>query len=172
MGIEFDDAKLMGNLARMRRAMEPVGIGSHIVLLAGPINQWFQARAAARFKSEGDRASGKWKQLERATWSWRRRSGFPEKHPINVRTGDLKTLLTEEKPNIGHDGVGSFLLWPGGGQNRGRRPEKMRQAAGQVRRRDGSPGTARPVVAWDLVDVAFVHRSFQTFIMTGKQVTR
>lgn len=52
-----------------------------------------RTRAEQRFVSEGDDATGPWQQLAFATGMIRMYQGFQPFHPINVRTGKLRSFV-------------------------------------------------------------------------------
>jgi hypothetical protein len=74
---------------------------------------FLQMRADRRFAIEGDEVSGRWLPLKRATTLMRLRQGYPPQHPINVRSGQMKTWITSADGNVRAQHGMADLTWPG-----------------------------------------------------------
>ena len=61
--------------------------------LVTQVNPVMRNRAFNRFANEGDDAVGKWEPLKKRTEWYRSQQGYPPKHPINVRTGQLRAWM-------------------------------------------------------------------------------
>ncbi len=119
-------------------------------------------RLTTRFASEGDDASGKWLQLAEHTGVIRTREGFGAFHPINVRTGAMRTLL-QTSSRI----TGTKLEIPGvigGGKMIAKLATAQHGNAGARGRRAAPP---RPVLALSYEDASFAEHSLETWIMSG-----
>lgn len=141
-------------------AISPMGLERFLLTKAAP---FIAARAAARFESEGDSASGgKWAPLSPATLQIRaegRESGMwgvGDAHPINVRTQQMERYVTSGIGEIIATGSGGVTLqYPGGDALSV--TDKLRTA------QQGAPSSgnfratpARPVLALDYVDVEYL----------------
>lgn len=93
VGISFyTDARMaQAMMANIGLRLSPVAMAAF--MQAGVV-PYIQERIAARFAGEGDDVVGKWTPLKQETEILRQRHGFPGPHPINVRTGQMRGLLT------------------------------------------------------------------------------
>lgn len=119
-------------------------------------------RAANRFASEGDDASGPWAPLTPGTEAIRTRRHFPPAHPINIRTHDLQRFILGAAGNVIGAGTWQFQ-WPGDPPS-GDLVDKMQTAqSGSV-----NPRTVpRPVVALGVQDYNEILDSLAAFIVDG-----
>lgn len=119
--------------------------------LSGWAPDYLVERAEERFDMEGDRASGKWRDLEPATQDIREHLGYPRAHPINERTRDLRNFL------LFSDGETNFVggqavrfSWPDTPPAQNGLQQKLETA--QLGRK--KPSTVpRPVLAVDAIDL-------------------
>lgn len=121
------------------------------------VDPYLRARAAHRFASEGDAASGKWAPLAPSTVAIRRSEGYPGEHPINRRTGDLERWITgvDGRVTPGESGGDiSYLVLPGGNPY-GEIGEKI-MAAQTGNAPSGKRQPRRPVLAMDNSDLQVV----------------
>ena len=123
--------------------------------LGAEVGPYLQRRAAARFKTEGDSASGKWAPLLPATQNIRATSpGWQvgPAHPINKRTGELEAWVTQGQWAAMSHPEGASLRYPSNAPN-GELAEKVQTA----QKGKSKPRTvARPVLAVDETDVMFI----------------
>jgi len=119
-------------------------------------------RAASRFSSEGDDASGPWAPLTPGTEAIRARRGFPAAHPINIRTHDLQRFILGSTGNVVGAGAWQFQ-WPDDPPS-GTLVDKMQTAQmGRV-----NPNTVpRPVVAIGAHDYNEILDSLSAFLVDG-----
>ena len=109
--------------------------------------------AQRRFDTESNRGAS-WEPLHSATIRRRQEQGFPGAHPINVRTGRMKSLLIHSRPEGGPTGDGVEFEWPE--RVGGELYMKMLRAAGYDKR---TP--ARPVIDADESHVEdFIDKAF------------
>lgn len=122
---------------------------------------WLQRRAAKRFGSEGDDASGKWMPLRKATEHFRSKAGFPPAHPINVRTLQMFDFITSADGSISGGPGYASLNWPGA---RGRGQElaaKIRTAQGLT-----AGVVARPVLGLSQTDDIFISARLLVYLLS------
>jgi hypothetical protein len=58
-------------------------------------HEQFADEIRSRFANEGDSKTGAWQELSVPTQNIREALGFPREHPINVRTGEMFSFLTD-----------------------------------------------------------------------------
>lgn len=137
-------------LDRIDSALSPVGLAQ---FLYGGVQPWLEQRAAERFASEGDDASGKWLPLAPATVEIRESQGFEGSHPINKRTGELEQYITQSQVDVtAAPGVGT-LRFPGRNAPSKAVAEKLSTAQ---RGRTYPRTPARPVLALNEKDLSVV----------------
>src|SRR4051812_39482393 len=88
--IVVDDKDVVHLFDSFERAVTTVSLER---LLSGGIADALRWRAQNRFTTEGDSASGKWAALRPATEDIREFLGYPRAHPINKRSGELRTFV-------------------------------------------------------------------------------
>lgn len=160
VSVDSREAWLM--LRRLQWRLSPVGLHAYMQRKALP---FLQARARARFAGEGDDATGKWAQLAHNTGLIRAKQGFPAWHPINVRTGALRTYVTTTA-KVSSTGTGARILMPGtGGSKELQRKLKKAQRGGPTGK--GKDAPPRPVVAVGAVDQRFLGVSLLDWIKEG-----
>lgn len=138
------------SLDRVRQAISPTGLGS---FLEGTVDPYLRERILGRFATEGDMTSGKWEPLTRNTGYIRHNKGFPALHPINVRTGALRTFVAETNQVRGL-GTGAQLTKP----NVGGTAELQRKLAAAARGgvAQGTKFPARPVAVIGDLDARWI----------------
>lgn len=151
------------NMGRVSQILEKVDANISPIGLAGymttVVNPHLTNAAKARFKSKGDSASGDWAPLAQATQEIRTNLGFTP-DDINVRTGLLRSFVTNPSTNVMQDPIGTTMEWPGTpGVALGRR---LAQAAGRGR------GPARYVIAYDVNTVAYILRTLDSWTILGR----
>lgn len=153
----FIDFEIVGNrrgvqgmLEHLDSALSPSGLATFLGLAAGP---WIKERAADRFASEGDDATGKWAPLQEATIDIREKSGFEGSHPINKRTGELEEYITQGQVGITSVPAVSTLTYPKNSPSTKSLREKMSTAQ---RGRSNPTTVPRPVLALGERDLAQV----------------
>ena len=119
------------------------------VFLEAEMLPYLRGRAANRFGSEGDDASGMWAPLSDTTQEIRESMGFDPSHPINVRTGQLEDYIVNGSGDTRHRGHTTTMVYPGEAPGDQWLEVKVRTAqAGK-----DSPATPpRPVLAVDETD--------------------
>lgn len=131
--------------------------------LAGAVNPFIRQRAQQRFDSEGDDASGRWTPLEESTHRWREFMGVPPDHPINVRTGEMESYITQSMAAIMPEAGGVILRYPGKPPS-SRLGEKVKTAQ-MGKPKPSTP--ARPVLALGMKDMNFTLGSLALYIQAG-----
>lgn len=150
-----DHRGVQATLHLMDTALNPVAIAGFLGAEVGP---YLQKRGVARFASEGDDVSGKWAPLSEATQSIRekgREAGFwdvGDAHPINVRTHEMETYVTQGSIQPAPTAYGARLSYPANRPNTELR-EKLRTAAFG---RTEPPTPRRPVLGVNEQDLVFV----------------
>lgn len=142
-----DDSGVQKMLAVLDTALNPVAIAG---FLTGVVEPYVHERAEARFADEGDDVVGPWQPLKPATVAIRQAQGYGGAHPINVRTGELESYITEGPGNTLVHPFGATLTMPGQPAT-GDLADKVRTA------QEGDTRTvARPVMGLNEQDLAFV----------------
>lgn len=132
---------------------------------------FLRMRAAARFQSEGDDASGKWADLALNTGMIRRNLGFNAYHPINVRSQRLMWfVLTSFK--MASTAQTATLTMPGKGNALMLSKLRIAQQGGVARKGKGRsrvgpnrPAPPRPVVALSYVDEEALNTSLREWLI-------
>lgn len=139
-------------LMRLQNALMPTGMMEFLRLHAYP---HLQRRAADRFSSQGDDASGSWAPLAPATLEWRTALGYDPFGPINVRSGDLQDLVTGgTAPAFTTHGHGDITMNYLGNMPSG---DLMQALEGAQQGGKGSPQQpARPVLAMNERDAEMI----------------
>lgn len=98
-GIAFDVdmTETLEDIEAVQSALSPVSIAAFMETTSDAI---VKMRIAARFKSQGDDATGPWLPLKASTKTFRKLSGFAADGPINVRTGELLDWLMNVDPFV------------------------------------------------------------------------
>jgi hypothetical protein len=145
-------------LLKMQIKLQAAGLE---MFMQNTVVPWLKIRAAKRFTSEGDDASGKWTPLKKATEGFRTRQGFPAAHPINVRTLQMFDFITSANGSMtGGSGYAS-LNWPGSSGRAKKIDEKIRTAQGL------KPGVvARPVLGLSQRDDIFIAGRLLTHLLS------
>lgn len=153
--VEFDTKDVLDTLVRLDSCFSPIG---RQMFMQQRVVPWLQERAQARFDTEGDAASGKWAPLAGSTVEIRQNEGFPGSHPINIRTGDMETYITQGSGTVTHSGWSTLLEFPradiGG-------VEKVKINRAQ---RGDSRTPRRPVLAIDQSDMMHIMNQFKLHI--------
>ncbi|MGE0342557.1 MAG: hypothetical protein AB7O86_05775 [Porticoccaceae bacterium] len=146
--ITVDNADRIDQMLRaVANSLSPSGLGR---FLDKRVDPFLSERAADRFASEGDDASGKWAQLLEATGYIRLAKGFGRYHPINVRTGDLRNFVVGTHTTSAVAGGASMVKPAVGGS--GEMQKKLRAAQRGGVGPKGRPFPARPVVVLNSTD--------------------
>lgn len=95
--IDVDIADVKHMLAQVRRRYTHEGLRG---FLEGDVVPYIEGTIEHRFENEGDTLTRAWKPLKDKTNEWRRKYGFPEAHPINVRTGELFDYVMSSKVTV------------------------------------------------------------------------
>jgi hypothetical protein len=155
--IAFDFDLQTENLDRTLNYLEgvlsPLGL---TVFLRGPGHQALVNRLEERFTREGDDASGKWAELMDTTGLFRMAQGFPPKHPINRRTGEMFNYLQTSVDVSAFGDMGAVLQMPGTVPG-GELGKKIKTAQKGAKGKGGFRDTpARPVLALSITDATML----------------
>lgn len=125
---------------------------------------YLRERALGRFETEGDDASGHWPALKEATQNFRAFYGYGPTGPINVRTGALEDYIAGASPALVISPDSVTMIYPGNLPDDAILNRKYRTA--QLGHK-GKPTTpARPVIAMNSADWAFIYTALEKHIMT------
>lgn len=167
--IVVEEEQVEEMLLRLVMATSTAGIAAWA---KADIDPWLSRRAANRFDSEGDKASGGWKPLSALSQEWREMQGFPPDHPINVRTGALKDYVTRKADGFFYpNGAGGGrYLYPGDAVPFTNYIAAKLKTAQQGRKRGenklfaNATTPARPVLALDETDVLALTQSYANYL--------
>lgn len=146
--IDIDRSRVDLLLINLTLRLQASGLESFMRTVAVP---WLQRRAAQRFGSEGDDATGHWTPLRKATEAFRARGGFQPAHPINVRTLAMFDFITNANGNVTGGPGYSSLNWPGASGRTSDLAKKIRTAQGLTQ-----GIVARPVLGLSPRDDIFI----------------
>lgn len=159
--VEFDiqDGNVVKNLQTLQRNTGP----DLEKFMRDDLVQYIQNRAQGRFANEGDDAVGQWAPLKPATEVRRASKGFSPAHPINVRTGDLRSYITNDSGTVSGGADEWTLTWPDPPPS-GELQEKTETA----QRGKAYPSTvARPVIGLGASDISRITDDLGRFIQGG-----
>ncbi len=140
------------------RKMDSLGIAA---FLSSVVDPFLRNRIDSRFQSEGDEVSGRWHPLAQATQQIRASYGYPPNHPINVRTGKLRSHLVGTRSDVQANGMGATLIHPPPGSGDPVTNKKIKTA------QSGSshpPTPARPVIGINENDLIFITSSLTAYL--------
>lgn len=152
-----DDTGVQAMLRKLDTAFDPIGLA---IWMKASVDPYLRARALGRFRAEGDDASGKWEPLQASTASIRAESGFGPTHPINKRTGEMENFILNTRSSFFTTNMGVEMEFPGR-QPQGELEDKIKTAQAG---RDMPATTARPVLAINETDLAYVLTSLAFYI--------
>lgn len=125
--------------------------------------QYIQGRARDRFANEGDDAVGAWAPLQPSTEVRRAAKGYPPSHPINVRSGDLRSYIVGDRGNVSGGADFWELTWPNTPPSQDLLEKTQTAQLGSA-----FPNTvARPVVGLSPKDLDGVTQELWKFISEG-----
>lgn len=127
----------------MDQAFSPNAITNN--LLADRVWGYLEERARQRFANEGDDVSGAWAALKPYTVEKRGSA-----HPINVRTGAMKSHILDPQPDATPNTLGGTLYFPKRGGSR-KVLEKVKVA--QQGSKSPYPTVPRPVLGVNAHDM-------------------
>lgn len=140
-------------------ALEGALMGASLgMFLAGPGREILAQRAAERFASEGDDASGDWAALRRKTAEIRAQLGFGAYHPINERTGELYAFVVGSEGDLTVGESEAALQWPDVPTG----DVAIKYNTAQTGSRTGQ--VARPVVAVNETDTTLMTEALSSWI--------
>jgi hypothetical protein len=149
--IEVEDVESM--LSALNTFFNPLAMMGFLQASVAPV---IRQRARERFLTEGDDVSGAWAPLEPVTQQIRGSSNLPisPDHPINRRTDDLYTYITQSNAEVIPLGsFGAQMTYPGSPPTGPWTAKKVETA--QVGR--NKPRTVpRPVLGLSMVDLTYV----------------
>lgn len=161
--VDVDKDNVEEMLNRVSNALSTVGM---YAFLYGAVGPWLRERAEDRFQAEGDDVSGKWLPLEAYTQRVRSAAGYGAQHPINRRTGELESYITDGGWDVISAGAFSQLTFPG---NAPSVSEAVKVSAAQIG--VTYPSTpARPVLGVNEVDLAYVLAALATHVTVASTV--
>lgn len=140
-------------LMAVNTVLSPLGM---MGFLKGVVTPYVRLRAAQRFANEGDDTVGKWAPLQPQTQEIRERLDLPigPAHPINRRTGELESYITQSDSDVVSAAGGAQLTYPGNAPT-GRAIQQKMETAQKGRSR--TPMTVpRPVLGLGITDLAYV----------------
>lgn len=155
---EADAASTNAMLAELEKRLSSEGLAD---FLSDRVDGFLRARIAQRFSGEGDDVSGAWHPLTVATSMIRASQGFPPDHPINVRTGDMRSFLVNSASDVKEHSLGATLKHPPPTTNKFIN-EKIRTAQ-QGKSRPRTP--PRPVIGVNENDLLFVTSELAAYLM-------
>lgn len=148
MSVGFIDIDIVGSkrsveamLDHLDSALSEIGMQ---IFMNGRIAPWLRERAEARFRDEGDDATGRWQALSEPTQDWRVNYGFHPSHPINRRTGQLEDYIMSSPARVVATKGFADLTWPAAPPSNPITAKKLRVAQ---RGWDNPRTPSRPVVA-------------------------
>jgi len=107
--IDADASEVTKVIQHLQDKLSPTGLS---VFLNTMVDPYIRNRIDQRFGSEGDDVSGAWHPLEQATQQIRAAYGYPPDHPINVRTGKMRSFLVHTQSDVQPNGMGATLTHP------------------------------------------------------------
>lgn len=146
IGFHTDARMAQAMLANISMRLSP---GAMTAFMQAGVVPYIQQRISKRFAQEGDDVVGKWHPLKQETEIIRQRHGFPPAHPINVRTGQMRGLLTGSFGRVISSGGLTELEFPSGANMTGLLQRKLMTA------QMGSqfpPTPPRPVLGFNMND--------------------
>ncbi len=147
------------------RAIEQTLMGFNLFrYLVDHMQPYIRARTAARFRGEGDDASGAWAPLLEVTNDIRDHYGFPREHPINRRTGELEAFMLTGVIDQSFTPDSAVMHYPGTPPTRALREKLKTAQQGRARPRT----VARPVARVSQADMAWFLNNFTFWF--GRQV--
>lgn len=167
INFNVDTSDITDTILKMQERLSPSGLKTFLITKA---HRDLRRRTTARFNTEGDDATGPWAQLAFMTGRIRAFQGYGPFHPINVRTGQLRSFVLNSF-TVKEQSRGVTLMMPGaasgkllskfkqaqqggGGKTRTSRPTVYR-ATVQHTEGDAGPNRmapARPVLALSVTD--------------------
>jgi hypothetical protein len=155
--IESETAEADAVIQALLLRASPVGLSAFLSTIVDP---FLRNRIEQRFDNEGDDMSGSWDPLAVATQQIRASYGFPPDHPINVRTGKLKSFLVGTNSDVKANGFGATLQHPPPIADPITAKKLATAQAGSP-----SPSTpARPVIGVNENDLIFVTSSLAAWL--------
>jgi len=138
-------------------AIELTLMGHNLFLyLRDYMQPYMRTRAAARFRGEGDDASGPWAALTAATEEIRTHGGFPPAHPINKRTGELEAFMLRGVIDHSWSVDSATMQYPGRPPTSSLREKLKTAQEGRVKPRT----VPRPVARMNMTDMAYFTHNF------------
>lgn len=160
IGLVQNNREVRKALERFDRATDATRLAAWLVTDA---EEHLQVRAAARFESEGDSASGQWHELRPRTVEIRKWLGLPGEHPINRRRGNLRSFVTSAQGLPKRGSGEATLIWPGKiPRDVLKKYKGAQQGAKRTKVAGGSP--PRPAVAINEIDSAMLTESLGAWI--------
>ncbi len=155
--IETDSSEADAVIDSLLEKMSPVGLSAFLHTIVDP---WVRNRIDQRFANEGDEMSGDWHPLAVSTQQIRASYGYPPDHPINVRTGKMRSFLVGTNSDVKPNGFGATLQHPPPTAD----PITAKKIATAQSGSSFPPTPARPVVGLDENDLIFVTSSLAAWL--------
>lgn len=160
LDITVDISKLKETTTRIEERLGDTELGAW---MESELIAYLHQRASNRFASEGDDATGPWDALSSITESIRASQGYAPAHPINVRSGDLRSFMIGDDGNLSAAGGGMQLQYPSDPPTTELRDKLATAQTGRQ-----TPRTVmRPVVALGLTDFNDVMDLLSIYITDG-----
>lgn len=155
-----DPSEVNKVMQQLQVKLSPAGLAAFLQTIVDP---FIRNRIEGRFNSEGDDVSGAWHPLEQATQQIRAAYGYPPDHPINMRTGKMRTFLTTTQSDVKMTGMGAELTHPPLTAD-----AVMNKKIATAQMGSPSPSTpARPVVGLNDNDLLFITSELVVYITEG-----
>lgn len=149
------------------KTVEAVTGPSLEAMMTGPVHAYFERQIVNRFAYQGDRVVGHWPDLSEATQHIREQDGFPPDWPINIRTEEMFSTVTQEADfHMGFDSAEMIL--PGSAGTHGVMAAKIEHAQQGSDRNpiEGfGPTPPRPILGADEIDLAAVVEIIEQWVV-------
>lgn len=154
--IEVDATQVEVLLTKMAHATSPPSLQAFLLARA---SAWLRNATGTNFATETAPGGRAWAALRPATEEIREDGGYPPRHPINERDGEMKEWLTTSWGDASMTSNGAELVWPS--KSTPLSEEKLRTAQMGSKRGDNpmfqnARTVPRPVIGLEAVDVAAV----------------
>lgn len=147
--LSVDSSNVQVLLSGLDTSLSPFAL---VAMMQDQVSPYLRQRAFDRFATEGDAATGSWLPLSEVTNAIRESQGYPPDHPINHRTGELESYITNASANVVLFESGVELIFPGETP-----PRRIASKIKTAQSGSSNPRTpARPVLALDESDYAFI----------------
>lgn len=159
--MEGDSREVSLRLDGLDKAFQPAIMAAN--LFARRIHDDVVEQIERRFQTETDPTGHAWLPLAPFTQEMREAGGFGPAHPINVRTGELKRHLLDNRPNIVPTPQQVTYTYPG---DKGSAEVQQKLGAAQrgATQKGYRPTPPRPVLGFGESDLALILMSVSMHI--------